>query len=351
MTRIRRVWIERSLRVTADGILLTISLVSAVLAWTLLHSSSARADTPAMLRLALDRSPLLIACGLGVFQLHGFYTRGRFYQTSYKILVIVQAVTIAYLLFVATSYLFFADSQLPRSAYLGGWIAAIGTVGGARFWSFLWRKFFRDDIGAPTIQRAGREIESVLVIGGAGYIGSALLPILLDAGYRVRILDALVYGDGPIHPFLGHPRLELIRGDFRDVEAVVTASSGMDAIVHLGGIVGDPACSLDEQLTIDVNLSATRMIAEVARAVGVERFVFASTCSVYGASDETLNEHSRLNPVSLYARTKIASERLLIELNDDRLPVVLLRPLARSVWLVGTHSIRPRRELTYRSSD
>jgi len=88
----------------------------------------------------------------------------------------------------------------------------------------------------------------------------------------------------------------------------------IDAVVHLGAIVGDPACALDEELTIEVNLMATRMIAEVAKGTNVSRFIFASTCSVYGANSATLDERSALNPVSIYARSKLASERVLMSM-------------------------------------
>jgi nucleoside-diphosphate-sugar epimerase len=99
----------------------------------------------------------------------------------------------------------------------------------------------------------------------------------------------------------------------------------VDAVIHLGGIVGDPACAIDEELTIDINLMATRMIAEVAKGSGVGHFIFASTCSVYGASDEMLDERSELNPVSLYARSKIASEKVLQKMADERFAPVILR--------------------------
>jgi nucleoside-diphosphate-sugar epimerase len=119
--------------------------------------------------------------------------------------------------------------------------------------------------------------------------------------------------------------LEVVRADFRQVDKVVEAMRDVDAVIHLGAIVGDPACSLDEELTIEVNLMATRMIAEVAKGSSVNRFIFASTCSVYGANDQLLNEHSALNPVSLYARSKIASERVLIQMADERFAPVILR--------------------------
>lgn len=100
---------------------------------------------------------------------------------------------------------------------------------------------------------------------------------------------------------------------------------GVGAVVHLGGLVGDPACALDEQLTLEINLVATRVIAEVAKGEGVSRFIFASTCSVYGASDGMLDENSRLNPVSLYARSKIASERVLLAARSPGFAPVILR--------------------------
>jgi nucleoside-diphosphate-sugar epimerase len=106
---------------------------------------------------------------------------------------------------------------------------------------------------------------------------------------------------------------------------VVSACQGMDAIVHLGAIVGDSACSIDEDLTIEINLRATRTIAEVGKGFGVKRFVFASTCSVYGASDEILDERSALRPISLYARTKVESEKVLLSLADSSFAPTILR--------------------------
>ena len=172
---------------------------------------------------------------------------------------------------------------------------------------------------------ATRREKSVLVIGGAGYIGSALLPKLLAEGYRVRVLDLFLYGTNPIASVLDHPELEIVRADFRRVDALVAGMQGVDHLVHLGGIVGDPACAIDEDLTIDVNLAATRLIGEVAKGNGIKHFVFASTCSVYGAADELLTENSALNPLSLYARSKVASEKLLLEMADDRFTPIIVR--------------------------
>jgi nucleoside-diphosphate-sugar epimerase len=170
----------------------------------------------------------------------------------------------------------------------------------------------------------GHDRHTVLVIGGAGYIGSALLPKLLERGYRVRLLDMLLYGTQPIQDIIDHSRLELIQGDFRHLEKIIEAMRGVDAVVHLGAIVGDPACELDRELTTDVNLFSTRTVAEVAKLSGVHRFVFASTCSVYGACDEVLDECSQVNPVSHYGRTKLAAEEALSDMADGTfLPTIL----------------------------
>ena len=176
----------------------------------------------------------------------------------------------------------------------------------------LWKK--------PTPRR-------VLVIGGAGYIGSGLLVKLLNRGHKVRVLDLLFYGTEPIRSVLNHPNLEIVQADFRRVDQLVSCMQGVDAVIHLGAIVGDPACALNRDLTIEVNLMATRTIAEVAKGYGIRRFIFASTCSVYGANEneELLTEDSPLNPVSLYAVSKLASEKVLMDLASDTFSPTCLR--------------------------
>jgi nucleoside-diphosphate-sugar epimerase len=234
-------------------------------------------------------------------------------------------VTLAYLVFGAITYLFFnMTAWFPRSVWLAGWLLTLALVGGLRLWAKLWRATVWAEAkiwGKPE----KRTVRNVLVIGGAGYIGSVLVRKLLNRGYDVTVLDALVYGDESIRDLYGRPHFELIHGDLRDIEAVVRALQYADAVVHLGALVGDPACTLDEKLTLEINLAATRMIAEAARGFGVQRFIFASTCSVYGASDQILDERSALNPVSLYARTKVGSERALLALNDNHFAPIILR--------------------------
>ena len=270
---------------------------------------------------------LLTVVALTVFSLLGFYTYGRNYGSRYKTLVIVQGVTLSYLIFGFVTY-FLWDlvglMQVPRTALLLAFAFNLWFTLASRTWTALWERVIRPEreLRLRDNIRTGR---NVLVIGGAGYIGSALLPKLLEKGYRVRVLDLFLYGTEPIRDVADHPNLELIDGDFRHVDKIVLAMRDMDAVIHLGAIVGDPACDLDQSLTVDINLVATKMIAQVAKASGISRFIFASTCSVYGAGDETLDERSELNPVSLYGRTKLAAERGLQSMADDTFTPTLIR--------------------------
>lgn len=157
---------------------------------------------------------------------------------------------------------------------------------------------------------------NVLVTGGAGYVGSTLLPQLLARGHRVRVLDALLHGGQGLLGVWADPAFEFRRGDVRDLRMVREAVQGMDAVVHLAAIVGDPACARNPELARAVNLDASVALIDASRQAGVGRLVFASTCSNYGRmadADTYLEETSALAPVSLYAETKVAVERAVLE--------------------------------------
>lgn len=173
----------------------------------------------------------------------------------------------------------------------------------------------------PRLQRTKR----VLVIGGAGFVGTVLVRALLERGYAVTVMDALVYGDDGLGELYGADDFSVLQGDIRDVESLARAMRDADAVVHLGGLVGDPACALDEEATLDINLRATLTLALIARGLGIKRLVFASSCSIYGASDGLLDEESPLDPVSTYARSKMESERILLEMADPEFAPVVLR--------------------------
>jgi len=152
----------------------------------------------------------------------------------------------------------------------------------------------------------------VLVTGGAGYIGNYIVEELLDNGHHVRVLDSFLFGDSALAPFRDHDRFDITEGDIRHIEDLSYAMEDRDAVIHMAGIVGDPACGVNEQATQAVNVEATKTLVEVCKLHDIERLVFASTCSVYGASElMELNEGSFLNPLSLYAESKIESEDII----------------------------------------
>jgi nucleoside-diphosphate-sugar epimerase len=157
---------------------------------------------------------------------------------------------------------------------------------------------------------------NVLVTGGAGYLGSTLVPMLLARGFAVRVLDNLSYGGRSLLGVWGHPGFSFVRGDLRDAAARDAAVAGMDAVVHLAAIVGDPACARQPETARAVNLDASIALLDAAERAGVARLVFASTCSNYGRMadpEARVDEDSALHPVSLYAETKVAVERALLD--------------------------------------
>jgi len=159
----------------------------------------------------------------------------------------------------------------------------------------------------------------VLITGGAGYIGSLLTSELLRADYRVTVLDSLLFGGESLVPFLHHPNFHFVKADVTEPRAVKDALRDgwkkPDAIVHLAAIVGFPACqAVGRQVAWRYNVDATKLVFDQAVDAGVERFVFSSSYSNYGLSPDgrPVTEESPLNPQSIYAETKIASEEFLL---------------------------------------
>jgi len=259
-----------------------------------------------------------------IFASNGFYTQNRAYRSRFKLLIIAQAVTLSYLVFGFLEYLWPQPVLFPRTVLLLGWGITLLMLWASRLWSGFWKRLALKEYKLNA-EPNHPDPKQILVIGGAGYIGSALLPQLLEQGYHVRLLDLFVYGRQPIEPYINHSNLEIINADFRQIDKVVEAVKGVHSVIHLGAIVGDPACALDEELTKEVNLAATRMIGQICKGYGIQRFIFASTCSVYGCNEQMLDERSRLNPVSLYAKTKIACEKTLQKMEDEHFSPVILR--------------------------
>lgn len=138
------------------------------------------------------------------------------------------------------------------------------------------------------------------------------------------MVGLFLYENKSLEELKTHPNCELFCADVRDISAVVKSMQGCDAVFHLAAIVGDSACDEHKEPAIEVNRAATRVLVDVARGCGVQRFIFASSCSVYGTSHSILDESSALNPLSLYAQTKVDSQNILLAAKtDDFAPKVL----------------------------
>ena len=160
----------------------------------------------------------------------------------------------------------------------------------------------------------------VLVTGGAGYLGAVLVPKLLAAGHRVTVFDCLLFGSEPLDAVADDPRFTLVQGDIRDTNAVDgVLARGFDVLIHLAAISNDPSSDLDPELTTGVNLTALQHLMPAAKAAGVERFLYASSASVYGIkTTPDVTEDLELEPITLYARYKAEGEQILAGLLDER---------------------------------
>ena len=172
---------------------------------------------------------------------------------------------------------------------------------------------------------ANGRLHRILIVGGAGYLGSVLTLKLLDRGYTVRILDNFLYGKRSLEQIPQIPTLEVIEGDLRNIHTCVSALDGVHAVVLLAAIVGDPASRIRPRETIETNVIAAQALAAACKHQCINRFLYASTCSVYGLADHLLDEDAELRPVSLYTRTKIASEKTILSMGDMYFAPTILR--------------------------
>lgn len=172
-----------------------------------------------------------------------------------------------------------------------------------------------------------KRIWNVMVTGGAGYVGSALVPMLLKEGHKVTVLDLYLYGDGVLDEVRDHPGLRQIKGDLRDPATVADAVRGCDCVIHLACISNDPSYDLDPNLGKSINYDAFRPLVRAAKAAGVKRFIYASSSSVYGIKDDPeVHEDLPLEPLTDYSKFKALCEQELMEERAPGFAVCVIRP-------------------------
>src|SRR6266404_9212389 len=175
--------------------------------------------------------------------------------------------------------------------------------------------------------------KNVLVTGGAGYVGSVLVPKLLAAGYGVTVLDLFLYGEEVFETAKSNPKLRLVKGDLRHLPTVEGALAGCDAVIHLACISNDPSFELDPELGKSINFDAFRPLVRIAKGRGVRRFVYASSSSVYGVKDvPNVTEDMGLEPLTDYSRYKAMCEEVLREERSSGFETLILRPATVCGW-------------------
>jgi nucleoside-diphosphate-sugar epimerase len=176
-------------------------------------------------------------------------------------------------------------------------------------------------------EKSEKKIWNVLVTGGAGYVGSVLVPKLLTEGHNVAVLDLFIYGDDVFDAYSEHPRLRQVRGDLRDPKAVREALWACDAVIHLACISNDPSFELDPELGKSINYDSFRPLVRAAKAAGVRRFIYASSSSVYGIKDDPeVTEDLALDPLTDYSKFKAMCEQVLAEERVPGFVTCTLRP-------------------------
>ncbi len=172
-----------------------------------------------------------------------------------------------------------------------------------------------------------KNINTVLVTGGAGYVGSVLVPKLLSAGYQVKVLDLFLYGRHVLNQVKDDPKLELISGDIRNRSTLEQSLKGCDAVIHLACISNDPSFELDPELGKSINYDSFFDLVDVAKDSGVHRFVYASSSSVYGIKKETnVTEELALQPLTDYSKYKAMCEEVLLQKREPGFNTLILRP-------------------------
>tara|TARA_Y100000590_G_scaffold467418_1_gene646283 strand:+ start:19393 stop:20418 length:1026 start_codon:yes stop_codon:yes gene_type:complete len=177
--------------------------------------------------------------------------------------------------------------------------------------------------------------KSVVITGGAGYVGSVLTKQLVQDNFNVKVIDSLVYGNDGISQLIENNSIEFFNLDIRHTEKIPEIIAGADCVIHLAAIVGEPLCKKIPNAAKQINETATMNLVNLCKKHNVKRFIFASTCSNYGSSLETVDESSPVNPLSLYSECKVNSEKFVLENNNNDFSTCVLR-------FATAHGLSPR---------
>jgi nucleoside-diphosphate-sugar epimerase len=185
-------------------------------------------------------------------------------------------------------------------------------------------------------------MKKIVVTGGAGYVGSVLIPKLLQKGHVVKVLDLYIYGDNVLDSVKNNPNLVQVKGDIRDRNLLEKELKGYDTVVHLACISNDPSFELNPELGKSINYDAFVGLVDVSKKVGIHNFIYASSSSVYGIKDEPeVTEDLSLEPLTDYSKYKADCEKVLQNESDDNFIWTIIRPAT-----VCGYSPRLRLDLT-----
>jgi nucleoside-diphosphate-sugar epimerase len=166
--------------------------------------------------------------------------------------------------------------------------------------------------------------QHIYITGGAGYVGSVLVPKLLEVGHSVTVLDLMIYGDELIPK---HPHLKMIKGDIRDKVLLKKSMPGHETVIHLACISNDPSFELNPNLGKSINMDAFEPLVQISQQLGVKRFIYASSSSVYGVKEEkNVHEGMSLEPLTDYSKFKADCEQILSRYQSPEFTTVTIRP-------------------------
>ena len=178
-------------------------------------------------------------------------------------------------------------------------------------------------------------LNSVLITGGSGYVGSVLANNLVKENYDVKVVDSLVYGNDGISKLIDDKKIKFFNLDIRETKNLTNIINDVDCVIHLAAIVGEPLCKKIPDAAKQINEFATKNFVNICKKNDVKRFIFASTCSNYGSSSNLVDELSPVKPLSLYSECKVNSEKYIINENNNKFNTCILR-------FATAHGLSPR---------